>query len=147
MQKNQTIPIFPMPMRGILLLTGMYTVAWSAFFKYLGEHLLRWLSMTPENIPGLESNWFGGFGLLIGFLIFMSAFYPSSWRYLILVGIVGKIISVSWFFLDFIPILGINKRTIFHLAFNELLWLIPLTIIYLRAIKVHTYLKTLPEEK
>ncbi len=146
MDKNILTPSFPMPMRGLLLLTGMYTFAWAAFFRYFGEDLLRWLAMSQTALSGLDATALGSFGMLIGFLVFLSAFYPISWNYLIVVGIVGKLALATWFILMFIPDLGWNKRTIFHVGFSELLWLIPLITIYLRAIKVKAYLKTLPED-
>jgi hypothetical protein len=65
---------------------------------------------------------------------------------LILIGISGKIILALWFTLGFIPELGWNKRSIFHLVGNELLWLIPLTLIFLRSLQVKNYLKELEKE-
>ncbi|WP_236138954.1 hypothetical protein [Mongoliitalea daihaiensis] len=146
MQENTLTPTFPMPMRGLLLLTGMYSFAWSAFFRYFGEDLLRWLSMEATAPDGLSARVFGTVGMLVGFVIFLSAFYPISWRYLILAGIVGKLVMISWFILAFIPALDWNKRTIFHVVFSELLWLIPLTVILLRSLKVAKYIASLPEE-
>lgn len=145
MDNNKLTPIFPMPMRGLLLLTGMYSFAWSAFFRYFGEDLSRWLAMNPTEIPEISGRVFGTVGMLIGFLIFLSAFYPISWHFLMMIGIAGKFVLAVWFVLAFIPELGWNKRSIFHLVFNELLWLIPLSIILFRAIKVKKYLKELPE--
>ncbi|MFD2201678.1 hypothetical protein [Shivajiella indica] len=145
MDKNSIMPSFPMPMRGFLLLTGMYTFAWSAFFRYFGDDLLKWLSMNPMETMDLSGRVFGSIGMLLGFLIFLSAFYPISWQYLILLGIIGKIILATWFVLVFVLELGWNKRTIFHLAFNELLWIILLSIIFARSLKVKKYLKELPE--
>ena len=71
-----------------------------------------------------------------------------GWRegYLILAGIVGKLVMAAWFILGFIPALDWNKRTIFHMVFTELMWLIPLTVILLRSIKVSKYIASLPEE-
>jgi hypothetical protein len=123
----------------------MYTVAWSAFFKWFGQDLLRWLSMGTDAPLGLDTNWMGTVGLIFGVLIFLSAFYPISWIYLIAAGIAGKIIGALWFTIGYEEVLGWNKRTIFHLVFNELIWLIPLIIIYVRAIRVRSYLKTLPD--
>lgn len=145
MDKNSNIPNFPMPMRGLLLLTGMYTFAWSAFFRYFGEDLVRWLSMNPTEIPEISGRVFGTVGMLFGFLIFLSAFYPISWQYLIMAGIAGKLILAVWFIIAFVPELGWNKRSIFHLVFNELLWLVPLSIILIRSIKVKKYLSGMPE--
>jgi hypothetical protein len=60
-------------------------------------------------------------------------------------GIAGKLILAAWFIFTFVPELGWNKRSIFHLVFNELLWIIPLSIILARSLKVKKYLKELPE--
>ncbi|MGY6741759.1 MAG: hypothetical protein ACXIUQ_03410 [Cecembia sp.] len=141
--KNSITPTFPMQMRGLLLLTGMYNIAWAAFFKYFGEDFLRWLSMDSTWTGAMQSNWFGSVGMVSAFLIFLSAFYPISWRYLTWAGILGSLVLSSWFLLVFIPELGWNKRTIFQLVFNQLLWLIPLSVISLRAIKVQKYLEAL----
>jgi hypothetical protein len=124
----------------------MYTIAWSAFYVYFGETVVNWMGMglIPSSI--LPSYFFGIFGLLVGLVIFFAAFYPVSWVWLILIGISGKIILSVWFTLGFIPELGWNKRSIFHLVGNELLWLIPLTLIFLRSLQVKNYLKELEKE-
>lgn len=141
MDQKPDFPIFPMHFRGLLLLAGMYTIAWSAFFKWFGEELIGWLAMAPEQLFEVPAMWYGNLGLLIGLIIFISAFYPVSWVYLILAGITGKIILAIWFSLGFLPELNWNKRTGFHLIFNELLWLIPLVLIFLRALQVREYLR------
>lgn len=141
---QENTPTYPMPMRGILLLAGMYTFAWSAFFRYFGDDLLRWLSMQKDFIPSASPALMGTIGMLVGFLIFLSAFYPISWRYLTLAGILGKVLLLGWFLGQFFPELGWNKRTIFHLAFTEIFWLIPLAVVFLRALKVKKYLENQP---
>lgn len=145
MDQQSEFPKFPMHFRGILLLAGMYTIAWSAFFKWFGVAVLTWLSIGGNSFENLPFTPFGILGIVIGLIIFVSAFYPVSWVYLIGAGIVGKILLAIWFGLGFLPDLGWNKRTGFHLIFNELLWLIPLTLIGLRAIQVKKYLDELPE--
>lgn len=141
MDQKPPFPIFHMHFRGMLLLAGMYTIAWSAFFKWFGPALMEWFAMGTGNIDGLPTNWYGSIGLIFGFLIFISAFYPVSWVYLIIAGITGKIILACWFALGFLPDLTWNKRTAFHLIFNEIFWLIPLTIVFLRALQVKSYLE------
>lgn len=141
MEEKSLIPTFPMPMRGLLLLTGMYTFAWSAFFRYFGSDLMRWLSMSGPDAVFNPDISMGMVGMSVGFLIFVSAFYPISWNVLILIGIIGKLTLAAWFVIVFIPELSWNKRSIFHLVFNELMWLIPLGIIYLRSLQVKEYLK------
>lgn len=145
MDQKEKFPIFPMHFRGILLLAGMYTVAWSAFFKWFGPALIKWLAMTDVGTEQLTSNWFGSFGLIVGFVIFISAFYPVSYLYLVLGGIAGKILLAIWFGIEFLPALGWNKRTGFHLLFNELLWIIPMTVVAWRAHLVKKYLDSQEE--
>lgn len=147
MDQKPEFPIFPMHFRGLLLLAGMYTIAWSAFFKWFGPALLSWLAIGNGSIEGLPASYYGTFGIVVGLVIFVSAFYPVSWVYLIIAGITGKIILSIWFILGFLPDLGWNKRSGFHLIFNEILWLIPLVLIFLRALQVKGYLESLPEEK
>jgi hypothetical protein len=141
MDQKPDFPIFPMHFRGLLLLAGMYTIAWSAFFKWFGEELIAWLAIQPGQIFDVPTMWYGNLGLVVGLIIFVSAFYPVSWVYLILAGLTGKIILAIWFSLGFLPDLDWNKRTGFHLIFNELLWLIPLILIFLRALQVREYLR------
>lgn len=138
---QENTPTYPMPMRGMLLLVGMYTFAWAAFFRYFGPDLLRWFSMQKEFAASASPTTMGSIGMLVGFLIFLSAFYPISWRYLTLAGIVGKLIILAWFLVQFLPGLGWNKRTIFHVAFTEIFWLVPLTVVFIRALKVKKYLE------
>ncbi len=140
MDQKAPFPIFPMHFRGLLLLAGMYTIAWSAFFKWYGSTLVSWLALGDKQLESLPTSYFGTFGIVVGLIIFICAFYPVSWIKLILVGIAGKVILASWFALGFLPELGWNKRSGFHLLFNEVGWLIPLMIIYLRAAKVKKFL-------
>ena len=132
--------------RGLLLLAGMYTIAWSAFYVYFGETVVNWMAMGLVPSSTLPSYFFGIFGMVVGLVIFFAAFYPVSWVWLILIGISGKIILAAWFTFVFVPELGWNKRSIFHLVANELLWLIPLTLIFLRSLQVKNYLKELEKE-
>ncbi len=141
MDQKSPFPVFPMHFRGLLLLAGIYTIAWSAFYKWLGPELLKWMAMGNPALESISSNLFGSFGIVVGLVIFVSAFYPVSWVWLILAGITGKLVSAIWFSLGFAPDLGWNKRSIFHLVFNELLCLIPLIVTFLRALQVKNYLK------
>ena len=140
MDENSSFPVFPMHFRGILLLAGMYTLAWSAIIRLVGSSLMEWLADGNAVIESLPVNYYGGLGILVGLMIFFSAFYPISWVYLIIAGITGKIILAIWFGLDFVSALGWNKRTAFMLIFNEILWLIPLIVVFLRALQVKNYL-------
>ena len=146
MDQASNFPKFPMHYRGLLLLAGMYTIAWSAVYVYFGETVVNWMAMGLVPSSTLPSYFFGIFGMVVGLVIFFAAFYPVSWVWLILIGISGKIILAAWFTLGFVPELGWNKRSIFHLVGNELLWLVPLTLIFLRSLQVKNYLKELEKE-
>ncbi|WP_209331207.1 hypothetical protein [Lunatimonas salinarum] len=144
MTENPTPPIFGMPLRGVLLLAGVYTFIWGAFFKWFGPTVLGWMALNP--IPeNLTSNAFGTFGMLVGFLIFLSAFYPFSWVYLIGAGLLGKFVSATWFVLAYSEMVTWNKRSLFYLIANDLIWIIPLAIIGYKAIQGRKYLKSLQE--
>lgn len=147
MDQKPPFPIFPMHFRGLLLLAGIYTIAWSAFYKWFGPELLGWMAMGGAEAANLSSNYFGTFGIMVGLAIFFSAFYPVTWIWLILAGITGKFVSAIWFTYGFAPELSWNKRSIFHLAFNELIWLIPLILTFLRALQVRNYLTRSGAEK
>nr|MBI1230413.1 hypothetical protein [Cytophagales bacterium] len=146
MNVHPNTPTFGMPLRGLLLVAGIYTFVWGAFFKWFGSALLQWLSMDAV-VDDLATNTFGTFGMVVGVVIFLSAFYPLSWFYLIVAGAAGKAISTGWFLILYSDIVGWNKRSIFHVTFNELLWLILLLIILYKANKTKTYVKSLPAEK
>ncbi|MBT0812099.1 hypothetical protein KIH41_12515 [Litoribacter ruber] len=134
-------PQYSMTMRGIVLITGMYTVAWGAFFKWFGDALTGWLAMNPGQDVGLGTNLYGSVGLIVGTLIFLSGFYPINWKWLTLIGIAGKAIMAIWFAVVFMDTLGWNKRTGFHLFFNELIWIVPLTLSFLKARRVESYMR------
>ena len=87
MDQKPEFPVFPMYFRGLLLLAGMYTIAWSAFYKWFGPTLLKWLTIGNGSIEGLPASYYGNFGIVVGLIIFVSAFYPVSWVYLIITGI------------------------------------------------------------
>ncbi|MHA7130440.1 hypothetical protein [Algoriphagus namhaensis] len=141
MDQQNPFPTFPMYFRGLLLLAGMYTLAWSAFYRYFGTELVNWLADGGEVSVDLPASYYGLFGIVVGLVIFVSAFYPLSWYYLILAGIAGKVILAIWFALGFLPDLGWNKRSGFHLLFNEILWLVPLVVIFIRACVVKEYIR------
>ncbi len=58
MQTNENIPVFTMPMRGILLLAGIYNLAWGLFIKFFPEAFFQWMMMAKVNTPKIiEWRW------------------------------------------------------------------------------------------
>lgn len=140
MEQVKNIPTFTMPMRGLLMLSGIYMALWGAFFRWFGDAAFSWLAMetTPLSASGISG--YGTLGIIAGILTFLAAFYPLSWIYLIAVGILGKTTTLIWFMTAYIGDLGWNKRTVFHVVFNEAIWLIPLCILLYKAWRVKKYL-------
>ncbi len=112
MDQAANFPKFPMHFRGLLLLSGMYTIAWSAFYTYFGETVVKWMAMGVVPVEPISTSYFGIFGIVSGLVLFFSAFYPVTRVWLILIGISGKLIAAIWFTLGFVPELGWNKRSI-----------------------------------
>ncbi len=139
-QQHENHPVLGMPLRGILLLCGIYTFIWGAFFRWFGEALINCLAMG-ETVQAATTI-YGTLGMVVGACIFLAAFYPLSWIYLILAGIVGKLGSSIWFLVAYQDLVGWNKRSVFHLVFNEWIWLIPLGIILYKAKQVKEFLRT-----
>lgn len=132
-----------MPHRGLLLLAGIYAVLWGAFFRWFGPTVLNWLAMGTGLEVWQGTVFYGSLGMLAGLLLFLSAFYPLSWIYLMGLGIISKVASLVTFLALYMGDMDWNKRLGFHLIFNELLWLIPLSIIFWKALQVKKYLKSL----
>ncbi|SEJ30035.1 hypothetical protein SAMN05192553_103121 [Cyclobacterium xiamenense] len=139
-------PRFTMPHRGLLLLAGIYTILWGAFFRWFGPTVLNWLAMDAGLEGWSGTLFYGSLGMIAGLLVFLSAFYPISWVYLMGLGIVMKVASLVSFLILYMGDMAWNKRLGFHLIFNETLWLIPLTIILWKALQVKKYLKSLSDQ-
>lgn len=135
-----------MPHRGLLLLAGIYTILWGAFFRWFGPTVLNWLAMDAGLEGWSGTLFYGSLGMIAGLLVFLSAFYPISWVYLMGLGIVMKVASLVSFLILYMGDMAWNKRLGFHLIFNETLWLIPLTIILWKALQVKKYLKSLSDQ-
>lgn len=138
-------PMFTMSNRGILLLSGIYTAAWAAFFKWFGPQLFSWLSMQAYLEDSMPTGFYGAIGIIAGVSLLLSAFYPISWIYLLAAGVFGKLVSILTFLLLYMPNLEWNKRIAFHLIFNEALCLLLIGIMLWKAWQVRKYLQTLPE--
>lgn len=142
---ENNFPIFTMANRGTLLLCGIYTAAWAGLFKWFGPELFSWLAMHSDLSIIMPTGWYGTVGIIAGLLIFLSAFYPVSWIYLMVFGLAGKLITVISFVLLYMPNLEWNKRIGFHLIFNEVLFLVLVAVMLWKAWQVKKYLKSLPE--
>ena len=73
--------------------------------------------------------------MLFGLLYAAVAIYPTTLWYLLAVGIASKIFGAAWFY--WIILDGMSTRQyLFHLIMNDLIWVIPFTVILVRTIRV-----------
>jgi hypothetical protein len=144
-KEEDSFPMFTMANRGLLLLCGIYTIAWAGLFKWFGSALFSWLAMQSDLDIMMTTGWYGTIGIIAGVLLFLSAFYPVSWIYLIAIGLTGKLITIIYFLLVYLPNFEWNKRIGFHLIFNEALFFLLITGMLWKAWRVKKYLATLPD--
>lgn len=128
-------------MRGILLVAGVYNLAWGVFIYNFPDAFYSWLIEANRE----ASQWivYQGAGTFIfGILYILAALYPLRFWYLILLGLISKLSGAlgMYFFID----KNITSHFIFHVLLNDLAWIVPLAIITYRAFrlrKLQTYEK------
>jgi len=137
---SQQLPLRQLPlqvepwMRGILLLAGAYNIGWGAFIYYFPASFYQWITETSAATPGII-KWQGAGVLLFGAAYILVALYPRRFWWIVLLGILSKVFgAISFYFLFMQPTL--TDSYLFHVIMNDLLWLVPLTIIFVRMIQV-----------
>jgi len=122
-------------MRGVLLLAGIYNLAWGFFIKNFPNSFYQWVTETENPaIPAIE--WQGLGVLFFGVFYTLTALYPKKLWYLIIAGILSKLLGGIWFYFVVMEQTVTNKF-LFHLIMNDLVWVVPFTIIAVRAWKVY----------
>ena len=122
-------------MRGVLLLAGIYNLAWGFFIYHFPNSFYQWVTET-EN-PALPVIEWQGLGVLFfGFIYVATAIYPRKLWYLVIAGILSKLLGGIWFYFVVMQQTVTNKF-LFHLIMNDWVWVIPFTIIAVRAWKVY----------
>lgn len=129
-------------MRGVLLITGVYNLAWGVFIYNFPDAFYSWL--TAQNAEAGQIIVYQGAGTFIfGIIYLVAALYPVRFWYLILLGFLSKLFgAIGAYFL--IIDSNITRHFIFHVLVNDLAWLLPLGIITYRAYmlqKNHNYEK------
>lgn len=118
-------------MRGVLLLAGIYNLAWGLFIYNFPSAFIRWLSDGAITEAGTLVDYQGLGVLLLAGAFLWAAIYFRKLGYLVWVAIVLKLVGGPWTFYMLLDGLY-TKRFLFHLIMNDLLWVIPLTIIALK---------------
>ncbi len=122
-------------MRGVLLIGAVYNVAWALFLYWQPGSYVKWISEGEQ----IENPWviYQAIGVaIIGLFMFMGTLYPLKLRWLILASFIAKLTG-GFLVYHFIMQSAINKKFIFHVLMNDLVWLIPLLLISLAAFKAH----------
>lgn len=118
-------------MRGLLLLAGIYNLAWGFFIYNFPDAFITWLSQgaIPKADPIVGYQGLGV--LLLAGMFLWTAIYFHKLGYLVWVAIVLKLVGGPWTFYMLLDGLY-TKRFLFHLIMNDLIWVIPLTFIALK---------------
>ncbi|MEQ8713081.1 MAG: hypothetical protein RIC80_08685 [Cyclobacteriaceae bacterium] len=122
-------------MRGVLLLAGIYNLAWGLFIYNFPEAFISWLSQGAIVAAGPIIGYQGLGVLLLAGVFLWTAIYFHKLGYLIWVTIGFKLAGGPWTFYMLLDGLY-TKRFLFHLIMNDLIWVIPLTIIALKWTRV-----------
>lgn len=123
-------------MRGLLLLAGFYNLGWGVFINQFPRAFYHWVTMSAKTAP-LAIEWHGLGVLLFGVLYIITTIYPYRLWFLLAAGLVSKILGGLWFYF-YIMEKNINNRFLFHLIMNDLVWVIPFTVILWRIVKLRS---------
>ena len=120
----------PAWMRGILLLASVYGLVWGLFIYNFSDAFFQWV--TESSDISTKSIEYAGIGnLLFAALCFINALYPKKYWYLIILGLLSKIIDPIWFYFEIMS-QQVTKKFLFYILMNDVAWVIPLGIITFR---------------
>ncbi len=121
-------------MRGLLLLAGFYNIGWGIFINQFPDAFYQWITMTTRAAPPLIF-WQGAGVLGFGVAYILVAMYPRKLWFLLAIGILSKLFGAVGFYWIVME-RTINKKYLFHLIMNDLIWLIPFAIIFWRMLAI-----------
>ena len=134
MQTQQAI--FPVWMRGVLLLMTAYNILWGVFIGWFPESFYQWVTES-ENAHPEVIIWQGRAVLAMAVVYLLSAIHPGRFWYLMLFGALTKVAGGIWFYLVILE-QQVGDKGIFHLVMNDGVW-VPLLIFM--AFRGKAYLK------
>lgn len=133
-QEEQEIQ-FPQWMRGVLLVAAIYNLAWGLLISLFPNAFYQWVANNTQAAPGII--WYQGIGVaLFAISYFIAALYPIKYWYLIYLGVISKLVGAIWFYFAIMQ-QQVNKKSLFHVFMNDLVWVIPLGLIAYTAYNVH----------
>ena len=134
MEDNSFPPRVEPWMRGMLLLMGAYNIGWGIFIYAFPDSFYQWLTQTEQLAPPLIT-WQGLGVLAFGVAYMLIALYPTRLWFLVGLGFLSKFFGAIGFYFVIMQ-QNITKKYIFHLIMNDLIWLIPLGIIFIKIMQV-----------
>ena len=134
MEDNSFPPRVEPWMRGMLLLMGAYNIGWGIFIYAFPDSFYQWLTQTEQLAPTLIT-WQGLGVLAFGVAYMLIALYPTRLWFLVGLGFLSKFFGAIGFYFVIMQ-QNITKKYIFHLIMNDLIWLIPLGIIFIKIMQV-----------
>lgn len=133
--KSDQIQIqFPQWMRGFLLIATIYNLAWGLFIYIFPDSFFQWVSVSKQNAPDLIAILGLVYGIF-GLCYLVVALYPLKYWYLIFLGVISKLVGDFWLYLGFMHP-HTNKKFLFHVIMNDLIWILPFIIIAITALKL-----------
>lgn len=133
--EEETLPLRIEPwMRGLLLLAGAYNIGWGAFIYYFPASFYQWVT-DGYTEPLSLIKWQGLGVLLFGTGYIIAAIYPHRYGWIVPLGILSKTLGAIGFYFIVME-QTITRPYLFHLIMNDLLWLIPLAVIFVRMIRI-----------
>jgi len=127
-------PLFPHWMRGFLLVTTVYNIAWGAFIFWYPETFYQWVTTLDTEVPNIIV-WQGRFIALMSLTYLSGALYPRKFWYLILTGVLLKIMGAIWFYYVILES-TVEKSGLFHLIMNDAIWIPVLLVIGYKAYSI-----------
>jgi len=120
-------------MRGVLLISSVYNIAWSVFLFWSPESYIKWMTEGAQS----DNHWvfYQALGILVvAIMLFMGFLKPLKFKWLIFFSFLAKLLGgVVVYFL--IMDSQFSKKFVFHLLMNDWVWLVPLFSIVLAAFK------------
>lgn len=120
-------------MRGVLLISSVYNIAWSVFLFWSPNSYVKWMTEGAQS----ENQWviYQAIGIfLVAIMLFMGFLKPLKFKWMILFSFLAKLLGgVVVYFL--IMESQFTKKFVFHLLMNDWVWLIPIFAIVLATFK------------
>lgn len=117
--------LFPQWMRGFLLVAAAYNVLWGVFIGWFPETFYQWVTESEAAAPSVVA-WQGKGVLAMAAVYLVCAIHPGKYWFLIAFGAITKTAGAFWFYAVILES-EVDKRGIFHLLMNDLIW-VPLLI-------------------